>query len=383
MPNGFKYYFLVVAAVLLLITGAVWGGAMNVFLDTGGAWLGSIGTVLTLAFLIVQNRSQAKEIKEEREKRESHETEQQRMWKEQREMLTFQKLQMHKSLFNDLLDELEGNLNVTFFDRTGMYKKFFPYNGFNQFYAVVHPQEIKNIQAGSLQDCKVLHSRVINNLKDYESIQSKDFVYGHLQDLLRFGSLLHLTLPNEHQFGDITCMIGSEDVLITNIFEPHKTISTYEQVLQRLCDFVELKHSSSRMFWGGGFYQQALFDFIFLQIGYREFTVHLGEVRGVISNIYTSCVKNIDDTWRDDSSVREELFNIQLLFSSELKNATEAEAIRNLLRCTKGLYQALEEHSGQSQPLSTDKQFQTLKALNSSIERLSDRLDKLQKRIKL
>ncbi|ENY7807897.1 hypothetical protein WOC12_00525 [Vibrio parahaemolyticus] len=380
--NGFKYYLLVVAAVLLLIVGAVWGGAMTVFLDTGGSWLGSIGTVLTLVFLIVQNRSQAKEIKEEREKREHHETEQQKMWAQQREMLLFQKLQMHKSLFNDLLDELEDSLKVTFFDRTGMYKKFFPHNGFNQFSAVIHAQDIEDIQAGSLQDCKVLHHRVISELRNHKFIQSKDFFHNHLHDLLRFGSLLHLKLPNESQFGSITYMYGSEDILVTNIFEPHKVISTYEKVLQRLCDFAELKHSSSETHWGG-LYQQALFDFVFLQISYREFTVHLGEIRGVISNIYTSFVKKLDDSWDDNNSFREELFHIRLLFTTELKNTTEAEAIKKLLRCTKGLYQALEESSDQSQPLSTSKQFQTLNSLNSSIKRLSDRLDKLQKRIRL
>lgn len=381
MQKEFKYYLMIIAAVLLVVIGAIWGGAMKVFGDTGAAWLGSVGTISTLAFLIYQNTSQAKEIRDERAKREAHEAKQQNMWNEQREMLIFQKLQTHKSLFNDLLDELEKRFCITFFDRTGLYKKIFPSNGFNQFSAVVHPKSIKDIEAGTLQDCKSLHNRVIASLMNYEKIKSKDFVHDHLHDLLSFSSLLHLTLPNQHHFGDVTCRIGSENVPLTNIFNPNKTIVIYEQVLQQLCDFAELEHSSSNMYWGGGYYKEALLDFFFLQIYNREFTVHLGEIRGLISGIYENFVKHTDDSWQSTHSVRGALSHIKLFFREELKDTTEEDVTNELLLQTKDLYQALEEHY-MTPNLLTDKQEQTLKILKSTIHRLSKRLDILQKGIR-
>ncbi|EQB8915962.1 hypothetical protein ACYVL9_001767 [Vibrio fluvialis] len=388
MPDPFHLLVLVIFSLVFFVLGAfITGGIMSTSVsltDAPANWVSAIGTamaalgtVLTLGFLIYQNIELRRSQQEETLKREAHEEKQQNMWNEQREMLVFQKLQTHKSLFNDLLDELEKRFCITFFDRTGLYKKIFPSNGFNQFSAVVHPKSIKDIEAGTLQDCKSLHNRVIASLMNYEKIKSKDFVHDHLHDLLSFSSLLHLTLPNQHHFGDVTCRIGSEDLPLTNIFNPNETIFIFEQVLQRLCDFAELEHISSNMYWGGGYYKEALLDF-FLRINYLEYTVHLGEIRGLISGIYENFVKHTDDSWKSTPSVRGALSHIKLFFREELKDTTEEDVTNKLLLQTKDLYQALEEHY-MTPSLLTDKQEQTLKILKSTIHRLSKRLDILQK----
>ncbi len=389
MPDPFHLLVLVIFSLVFFVLGAfITGGIMSTSVsltDAPANWVSAIGTamaalgtVLTLGFLIYQNIELRRSQQEETLKREAHEEKQQNMWNEQREMLVFQKLQTHKSLFNDLLDELEKRFCITFFDRTGLYKKIFPSNGFNQFSAVVHPKSIKDIEAGTLQDCKSLHNRVIASLMNYEKIKSKDFVHDHLHDLLSFSSLLHLTLPNQHHFGDVTCRIGSEDLPLTNIFNPNETIFIFEQVLQRLCDFAELEHISSNMYWGGGYYKEALLDFFFLRINYLEYTVHLGEIRGLISGIYENFVKHTDDSWKSTPSVRGALSHIKLFFREELKDTTEEDVTNKLLLQTKDLYQALEEHY-MTPSLLTDKQEQTLKILKSTIHRLSKRLDILQK----
>lgn len=391
MPDPFHLLVLVIFSLVFFVLGAfITGGIMSTSVsltDAPANWVSAIGTamaalgtVLTLGFLIYQNIELRRSQQEETLKREAHEEKQQNMWNEQREMLVFQKLQTHKSLFNDLLDELEKRFCITFFDRTGLYKKIFPSNGFNQFSAVVHPKSIKDIEAGTLQDCKSLHNRVIASLMNYEKIKSKDFVHDHLHDLLSFSSLLHLTLPNQHHFGDVTCRIGSEDLSLTNIFNPNETIFIFEQVLQRLCDFAELEHSSSNMYLGGGFYKEALLDF-FLQIYNREFTVHLGEIRDLISGLYENFVKHTDDSWKSTPSVRGALSHIKLFFREELKETTEEDVTNKLLLQTKDLYQALEEHY-MTPSLLTDKQEQTLEILKSTIHRLSKRRDILQKGIR-
>ena len=328
--------------------------------------IGSIATALTLVFLVIQNKKQ-----------EKHQLD---MWKEQREMLVFQKLQMHKSLFNDLLNELEDNLNVTFFDRTGFYKKIFPDNGFNNFSAVV--LNIKgDIKADSLPDCISMHQRLIKSLEDYEAMKSNTFVNQHLTDLLRFGSMLHVTLPNEHKFGDITCTIGSNTFCLTNIFELNKTISIYEKVLARICDFSELEHVSSRKNWDGSHYHQALFDFVFLQLNHREFNVNLGQVQSVISDIYKRFIKNGENYLCEDNVVSSVLFYVHILFAEGFKNTDEEQAIIKLLPLLKELYQALEDQYQHPTILMSDKQNHILRTTKFSIDCLSKRLNQLQKRI--
>ncbi|MCZ8502585.1 hypothetical protein O9853_19395 [Vibrio lentus] len=70
-------------------------------------WFAAAGTILTLAFLINQHMQLKSMQDTERADRENHEKKQQEMWQEQKEMLSFQKFQVHKEEFNKLLDQLE------------------------------------------------------------------------------------------------------------------------------------------------------------------------------------------------------------------------------------------------------------------------------------
>ncbi|MBY8068785.1 hypothetical protein KW492_11025 [Vibrio fluvialis] len=332
--------------------------------------IGSIATAFTLGFLVWQNSQQAKRL----DKQEEH---QQTMWKEQREMLTFQKLQMHKSLFNDLLNELEVNHGVKFYNRTELYKNIFPDNNFSKFSAQVLPQSIVDAQAGSLQDSKTIYEKIMNRQADYDAIQSSNFVHSHLNDLWQFFGLLHLTFPNKNNFGDITYKFCSKDFLIMNIFDLDKTLYVCEEVLQHLCDFSGLEHKPIKTNTGSAFYTKALFNYFFLQINHREFTINLGQVRGSFNEIYRLITELPKDREFQDSAASSVASFLNLILNNEFADLSEKEAIKKLLPQTRYLHELLEEDYN-SGHLPNKKQDATLSRLGSCNVRLAARLKLLE-----
>lgn len=295
MDKGIKYYLMIIAAILLVVVGAIWGGAMKVFGDTGAAWLGSVGTISTLAFLIYQNTSQAKEIREERQKREDHEEKQQEMWEEQRKMLTFQKLQMHKSLFNELLSELENSLKITFYDRTGFYKKIFFDNNFDRFSPYLYLTEFNRFKLDSLQEIELLHKRLIDDMTDFDNLRSSRFSQNHLGDLSAIGYKLHLKQQNNNDLGDITFTFNHETTFVINLFSPRQTIHIYEQVIQKLSDFAAYPYFSQNVLFGGGFYNEALFQYALQNKDHSPYTINLEGIHEPLSIIYSSYTSIIEN----------------------------------------------------------------------------------------
>lgn len=389
MPDPFHLLILIVtflASVVLggLIVGGILTASFELrpfdsqWISAFGTVLAAVGTVFTLWFLIYQNASQAEELRQERKNRKDHEDEQKNMWQEQREMLTFQKLQMHKSLFNDLLNELEVNHGIKFYNRTELYKNIFPDNNFSKFSAQVLPQSIIDAQTGSLQDSKTIYEKIVKSQTDYDAIQSSNFVHSHLLDLKDFIFLLHLTFPNQNNFGDITYYFDSKDYLIINIFDLERNFSICEEVFQHLCDFAGLEHSPIRTNLGIAFYTEAVFKYFFGQIGYGEFTFNLGQVRGSFIEIYKLITQLPKDSEFQDSAVSGVALLINGLFINDFKNLSEKDAIAKLLPQTRYLHELLEEDSF-SVDLPNKKQDTMLRWLSSANARLSNRLKLLQK----
>ncbi|EKO3466470.1 hypothetical protein U2G54_000968 [Vibrio fluvialis] len=322
--------------------------------------LGSLATALTLVFLIVQNTSQAKEIKEERQKREAHEEKQQEMWKEQRKNITFTNLLTHKSLFHDMLNDIEKNLNVAFFDRTGLYKDIFLVNGSRNINANIADDQIT---LGSLQDTKIIHQLVITELSNYEDMITHRFVEDHLTNLLRLGSALHLTLPNNHYFGDITFPSDSEDVFITNIFSPNKTTSIYEHVLEHLCDFAEIDFRNSRTNWETSFYLDALRKFSFRDSFHHGFNINLGQILESTQTIYEA-YQYVKCTYLNFSShFTHAVLEVEDTFYSRLRSVTEREAAVHLKQCAEVLCSSISNFDSEDPKLENHK-HELLKAID-------------------
>lgn len=340
MDKEFKYYLAIVAAILLVIVGAVWGGAMGVFGDTGAAWLGSVGTISTLAFLIYQNTSQAKEIREERQKREAHEKKQQEMWQQQRENLTFQKLQMHKQEFNNLLDELSQRFAITFFDRTKLYNNIFPNNRLQSSDVDIKlcgadigilPKAIESHEK-LLDLVNHIASERLDNLDDIKL--SEQF----LAETLKLRQYLHINLPNNNFFGDITCGNLNNCFVVTNIFSSLHTTSIYGETLRGLLDFVG--ETLDKTVRSTGFYNQPLCTFASepsLQIGYD---VNLGGIANAFSSIY-HVIKTNDRDLIEDKMLSKALFHAVLTIESDLQNETESRAAEQLKSVAESLERAL------------------------------------------
>lgn len=114
MQDEFKYYKLALVAVLSCIVGAVLAGSMEVFRDTGGVWLGAIGTLLTLIFLIFQNIK----LQKAQEKRDEEDS----------RIKKTQYLENRKKNFYSLLEEFKNEtaIPIEFTSKYSLYKKIYP-----------------------------------------------------------------------------------------------------------------------------------------------------------------------------------------------------------------------------------------------------------------
>lgn len=323
---------MIIAAVLLVVVGAIWGGAMKVFGDTGAAWLGSVGTISTLAFLIYQNTSQAKEIREERAKREAHEAKQQNMWNEQREMLVFQKLQTHKSLFNDLLDELESSYTVTFIDRSDFYKKIFPDNNFYSF-------SVDCDSVNVLCRTRNVLDKTFEQLSNTSEMYSFSFVKHHLHSIKDVCLNLHLRLPNDKLFGDV--ILHPEQIVVTNVFNSLEFIIKYQNILKRLCDFSGITYDTKNPQLQTTFYSRVLFDFAlkFPTSDKGRIKIELGNIKSAIKNIdsVVTEISNKDLTQNQKFAY----YDIIQILKLGLHYKNEADVIRILIKSTNKLIESL------------------------------------------
>ncbi|ENY8010253.1 hypothetical protein ACF1UB_001239 [Vibrio fluvialis] len=308
--------------------------------------LGSLATALTLVFLFVQNMSQAKELKEERDDRKAHEDAQKNMWQEQREMLTFQKLQMHKSMFNDLLNEVERFHGVSFYDRVGLYKKCFPNNNLGHFNDTLQ-SSLSNKNNNGLSECADLFLKAVGN-KGQKPYLGNDL----LQALMQLSQKLHLSLPNKNNFGDISLGVGNNTLLITNIFSLSRTITIYTHTFERLYDFCGLEFDYEIA--GHNFDTHPLFDYVF-RTNNIPFDVEFGKMDGPIKLLY-GVLKNIN---RNSSTISQQLhaevLNVEGIFEDGLTNKTDKESALILFQSIKSLGDAVIKISCYSDYLDNSK----------------------------
>ncbi|MBY8196089.1 hypothetical protein KW533_04205 [Vibrio fluvialis] len=341
IPDPFHLLILIVtflASVVLggLIVGGIVAASLALrpfdsqWVSAFGTVLAAVGTVFTLCFLIYQNASQAKEIKNERAKREAHEDEQKQMWKEQREMLVFQKLQTHKGMFNDLLNEIEHDLNVKFEDRLGLYRKIFPNNDLALF-------DITTISKDTNRSHLIESGALFTKISKYEKseILQADKL---LIDLLNLSSHLHLSFPNNNYFGDITTGDDISPIVIVNIFALSETISIYQQVFEKLYDFCGMRLDYVITHYN--FHNNPLFDNVFALDDLPGFEIHWGNLKLITRHLY-NVTKNVDrrsPTYHED--MYEEVRQAEELFENRLRNKTTEEALEEISCAVDDLYSA-------------------------------------------
>lgn len=239
IPDFCHLLVLVICALVFFIFGAyVAGGiiATSVILtDQPASWVGAIatvvaaiGTVSTLAFLIHQNRSQAKEIREERAKREAHEVKQQ-------ELLSFQKYEMHKTAFHSILDQLEKSISIKFRNRESLYESMFPHNNFNKC-------SIKFIDATFMNGILMRRAQICNhialiNSRNVQRDRDTDII-DYFAKVLDLSAHLQVSLQPIHSIGNIHWRLDNQPFL-GNVFDLKSDLVALETVMSRLAKFCD------------------------------------------------------------------------------------------------------------------------------------------------
>ncbi|WCP69933.1 hypothetical protein LYZ37_18160 [Vibrio tubiashii] len=213
-------------------------------LETGdmATWAAAFGTICTLGFLINQHSQLREEQKKEREEREAHEKKQLEMWVEQKERLSFEKFQTHKTMFNGMLKELEKKFEgeFSFYDIDGLYEKLFPANSFLCCQPKIYLGSESENRAGSLKDALDAYTFLNKNLDDCHksSVQYYNHAHSYLGNLLSLSSILHVSFKPNSKYGGMYADLGEKDRLfLLNVFSPLRTAVILENVLKRICSF--------------------------------------------------------------------------------------------------------------------------------------------------
>ena len=132
-----------------------WGEFSAVWSASFGA-IGSIATAATLAFLIWQ-----------------YFFKQQELFDRNIEVINFQKYQIHKQLFNELIDGIESSYKdeIGFFDRGRVYNDIFPSNNFN---ATTYQINLnKECKACDLADLSVKYNLLLEKLQNQDKSENQ------------------------------------------------------------------------------------------------------------------------------------------------------------------------------------------------------------------
>lgn len=306
-------------------------------------WVAAFGTVLTLGFAIRQNRQLREEqnkeklerkaeenkhkhnLKVERDKREEHERKQQNMWQEQNEHLSFKKFQTHKTMFTEMLHELENKFKdeFYFYDIDGLYEELFPKNGFLSCQTIVNLESAGENRAGSLKDALDGYLFLNESLDDCHKYTANSYEHSHkfLGQLLTLSSNLHIDFKPNSEYGGVYADIKvGEPWFLLNVFSPLRTAIIIEHVLKRLCSFtgnqgavVSLSHKQT------SFLFETLQNFAFKHTnlrGYKFSTYDMGTVIYLLNDI-----KNALPNYRNINAigVNERYLELSELFTNEVK----------------------------------------------------------------
>ncbi|NOH82863.1 hypothetical protein F0249_03495 [Vibrio sp. 03-59-1] len=272
LSNVFLIFFAGVAGVLFggLFLTIILPRFFSGELETGdmATWAAAFGTICTLGFLINQHtelrekqQNEKKEFEIERDKREEHERKQQEMWAEQKETLSFQKLQMHKLEFNNILLELERTNKFEFINKTTLYSNIFPINNFKTCETIINLDS--EYRQNELQDIINKFHLLTNSFNSfYNPNTTEDQAYNHLKCLLELAYALQVRFKPEPKVGDILYDPQLESHTI-NIFDPIATATQCEMILIKLCDFSGNSLTSSLKYKYGKNFTDAILNLSF------------------------------------------------------------------------------------------------------------------------
>lgn len=247
----FENIYIFVAVTILFVgvfIGSVWLAGQSVlkWFET----LGSLATAGTFLFMLYQH----KQIKE---RQDTQESKQEEMWAEQKEMLSFQKFQIHKSMFFSLLEELEEKLNVVFENKSKLYRSLFPKNNINNFDSKT--QKIKG-ELG-LPNIIYLYNAVVSDIKKTSQMDINE-ISRHFDRAFYLIDALYVKINVHHQLGSVFYNVNGGKYYLFNVFNPEEAILIYREVIERISDFCD-EYTELKLVDTSGYYEEGIMDYCF------------------------------------------------------------------------------------------------------------------------
>lgn len=211
---------LLIGSIVLLVgilVGSFWLGNTSEWATP----LGSLGTAGTLIFLIIQNI-------ELRKRQDAEQNQKDEIWKEQKEMLHFQKYQEHKKAFLEHIEYLESlyTHKLKFKHKSSLYSKVFPLNSF------------ENCQSSidELESSTALKNLIEISRKIDDNLYSQNICYQSLfEDILDISNILGLDIVND-KLGTIEI----SDKVELDFFDPTVTIDMIKHIIVQIINFARL-----------------------------------------------------------------------------------------------------------------------------------------------
>ncbi|SIO93805.1 hypothetical protein VSP9026_01483 [Vibrio spartinae] len=202
--------------------GAIIGGAMNVFVDIGAAWLSAIAAIIAAFGAIFAANFTRKTL-----------TFLTKQHEDQQALQRIQMYQSHKEAFMKLLDELEQTYEnrYKFTDRDRFYRSIFPENNFNNFSTSVDIKQKGS--SGELSDKIACYQILVREILTYTSVD-----FNKLDNIvtwvMRLKNQLHIVKIKKYKSGDV---ILDDKMLFSNIFYINREVHHFKYILDNLIIF--------------------------------------------------------------------------------------------------------------------------------------------------
>lgn len=257
MQKEFKYYLMIIAAVLLVVIGTIWGGAMTASQTTWATWISAVGALLAaIGAIFAANFTRKTLIFLTRQHQD------------QQALQRIQMYQAHKEAFMKLLDELEETYEnrYRFTDRDRFYRSIFPENNFNKFSTSVDVETRyhNNDISDKIQTYQILIREIINYTSDdFDKLNTIVFWVMSLKNQL------HIVRTEKFKSGDV---ILDDEMFFSNIFEMKRDIHNFKYILDNLVLFSGNSLNNQDKNFNFPYYD--LLDYCLIFSGLRGLKVH-------------------------------------------------------------------------------------------------------------
>lgn len=263
---------------------AMWTGAFFTLFAAIAAGIAAKGALSTLSFM----KNQHVQITEENAQRFIHER---AVWGEQRKMLLFQKQREHKQEFYNVLDNLQKEHSIEFFERSKFYSSLFPENKFDY---CNYRIDLDESVAGSLGDISFLFNQISSSFEKFGQLSGNEIIEHiekHLYYVLRFSSRLHVNFQDNGEVGNVDWDVDQLERKphVLNIFDSLRTTIVIQEVFFELLGFSGNFLPKSINHQRTSFYQNALLGFFKCPHYRTKFNVEKGEVGIYLDSILTFC----------------------------------------------------------------------------------------------